>query len=208
MRHQNSIWLYDYWQNLCAQGQTPYRYDINPSDIATLLPHVMLIDVSAHDTTIKIAGSHICTMFDRELRDVDFRMLFASNDKDTSLSVCHSASQEGVPALLGAMAHAVDERTHVEILMLPLKDKKENANSILLTINPLNSPVWLGHKPVIGFETLSFRLMHEADTLVANPFGQPNPHILHGDKERNKSVSQNESHKKTFLRVIEGGLNH
>lgn len=206
MRHPHSIKLFEYWRSLKNDSTAPMRYDVDPTQITKLLPDIFICDLNPERAAIKLAGSRLCTLFDRELRHVDLAMLFSPKDQATPTSICKTIANDEIPALFGLMGHAMDERLSIECLLLPLKDKEEKISSIMGIISPLSNPPWIGHKPLLGFEVLSFRLLWNCDELVlANPNSLMAATLSTIDQNTNIPHS-NDTSRAPFLRVIDGGL--
>jgi hypothetical protein len=61
--------LYDYWIDVAGTERVPKRCDIQPANIARLLPGISLIDV-AHplgESRIRLAGTRLREAYDREV---------------------------------------------------------------------------------------------------------------------------------------------
>lgn len=59
--------LFDYWSDICQGSRFPSRIDIDPLDIAKLLPYVFLgdIDPAGPEYTYRLAGEEIVAVFNR-----------------------------------------------------------------------------------------------------------------------------------------------
>ena len=65
--------LYEYWCSKKAADELPSRSDVNPAEIARLLPHISLIDV-VHSPTrfvFRLAGTRVRDVYDREVTGLE-----------------------------------------------------------------------------------------------------------------------------------------
>lgn len=59
--------LYDYWRSRVSDRALPSREDINPAEFARLLPNVSLIDVEDGRFRVRLAGTRLRDIYDREV---------------------------------------------------------------------------------------------------------------------------------------------
>lgn len=91
--------LYDYWLDRASGRDMPARADINPAHIPRLLPFVSLVDVAA-DTgkcRIRLAGTRLRDVFDREITGLDFADLDLGDKRDYWTAAYRRTIDEGKP---------------------------------------------------------------------------------------------------------------
>ena len=204
MKHINTQKLYNYWKEQCQGDLVPLRYDIEPAKIAAHLPDIFLIDKLEENKTISLAGSRMCSLFDRELKGEMFPTLFAAEDQNTPIAVCNTVANESVPAIFGILAHTKDATLSIETLMLPLRGENNKIDSLLCMLSPMSTPSWIGHKAVIGLEILSFRIIWPetnplSDLHKITKYSQAGMYVSQGEHQQSTKPKRN-------FTVIQGGL--
>lgn len=159
MKHANTQKIYNYWQSVRGTAQLPYRYNIDPTQFTDILPDVLILDATDSHYKVKLAGSRICELFDRELRDTSFSTLFMAQDQTTPAAICKTILNESVPAIFGLIGHANKQTLPIEAILLPVKDREEKTSSLIGMLSPMSRPGWIGHKPLMSLELLSFRVL-------------------------------------------------
>lgn len=60
--------LLDYWKRMRGPGRNvPCRHDLNPADVQSLLPWIMLLDVTGDDYRYRLVGTGLDGLFGRAL---------------------------------------------------------------------------------------------------------------------------------------------
>ena len=124
---------YDYW-NAARNGRPlPSRREIDPAQLRTVLPHIMVLQrVFPSDVIFRLAGTAICQAFGRELRDHSVLSLWDGRHRGLIASALSSSLERGSPLLLQFRAHALGQPPlNGEWLMLPLLDDRGHASNIL-----------------------------------------------------------------------------
>lgn len=91
--------LYDYWLDKAAGRQMPDRRDISPVHIPRMLPHVSLIDVDPlnGDCRIRLAGSRLRDVYDREITGLALAELDLGAKRDYWLAAYQRTIVDGKP---------------------------------------------------------------------------------------------------------------
>lgn len=151
MRHAQSKALHAYWQNRRQGGAVPHRADIEPQDIAGLLGHVFILwRVDAQHHIFRLAGTHLCDLYQREFREQNFLSLWRGHDR-THVQAVLEASIAGIaPASMIARASTMDQlQLPVEISVLPLRGPSGEIDRVLGLFQPLDDPAGLRGRPVV-----------------------------------------------------------
>ncbi|MBR9824902.1 MAG: PAS domain-containing protein [Alphaproteobacteria bacterium] len=151
MRHAQSRALHTYWQTLRLGSAAPQRDDIAPQDIASLLGHVFIlrrIDPQHH--VFRLAGTHLCQLYQREFRDQNFLSLWRGHDATHIQTLLESAIAGVSPCSVIARATTMDmNQLPLEISFFPLRGPEGYIDRTLGLFQPLDEPELLRGRPVI-----------------------------------------------------------
>ena len=90
--------LYDYWLEKASGRPMPDRTDIHPAHIPRLLPHVSLIEVAGGRCRIRLAGTRLRDVYDREITGLFVEDLDWGDKRDYWLAAFRRTIEEGKPA--------------------------------------------------------------------------------------------------------------
>jgi len=131
--------LYDYWTRQRGERTVPLRNTIEPADIAAILPDVFMLEYGRmHAPRFRLAGTRMCAQFARELKGLDFDVLFAPDQRGRVARMAENVMAEGVPAIMRIrLVDGALENTEAEIVLLPLATAGRTADRIIGTFAPL-----------------------------------------------------------------------
>lgn len=204
MKHTTTQNLYAYWNAMRGKRPAPRRFEIEPAQIADILPDTFILErIDSETFRFRLAGTRICEHFGTELRGSNF--LDPWNDTD-HLAVSRLLVNVSLQSAAGLLTIEADnergENVPFEVLLLPLVHTRDSVDRVLGSISPLATPDWLGQ------ERLDIRRLVHADTLW--PDGRPN-----NDADRTSRQSPFAAHvrnarivrsERRQFRVYEGGL--
>jgi hypothetical protein len=151
MRHPQTRALHTYWQARRNGGATPNRADIEPQDIAQLLGYVFILwraDPQHH--IFRLAGTHLCDLYQREFREQNFLSLWHGHDRTHVQAVLEASITGTSPASLIARARSMDMRElPVEIAFFPLRGPSGEIDRTLGLFQPLDSTDPFRGRPVV-----------------------------------------------------------
>lgn len=151
MRHAQSQALHAYWQTRRQGGGAPHRADIEPQDIARLLGYLFILwraDPQHH--IFRLAGTHLCDLYQREFRDQNFLSLWRGHDRTHVQAVLEASITGSAPASLIARASSLDmHQLPVEISFLPLRGPSGTIDRTLGLFQPLDSTDAFKGRPVV-----------------------------------------------------------
>ncbi|MHA6286955.1 PAS domain-containing protein [Maricaulis sp. CAU 1757] len=151
MRHAQTKALHAYWQTRRHGSAVPQRADIEPQDIAQLLGHVFILwraDPQHH--IFRLAGTHLCELYQREFRDQNFLSLWRGADRTHIQTVLESAITGAAPAWVVARAAAIGGlQVPIEISFLPLRSADGPVDRILGLFQPLDDVRPLRGRPIV-----------------------------------------------------------
>ncbi len=134
MRHKHSEMMLSYWAGLRgARGQAPRREDVSPRAFKRALPDVFLIErMDRHTFAFRLAGTRVCAIYGRELRDHNFISLWPATDQNAVKAVIERALKTATPAVFTAIVETLDRRqAEAEILLMPLADDNGQVTRLL-----------------------------------------------------------------------------
>ncbi len=86
--------LFEYWNALRGTRCAPMRDDIDPGAIRGRLANIFLLNFDdEHGHPFRLAGSSICTLFGRELRDEAFAKLWSPVSQPSIAELLHNIAQ-------------------------------------------------------------------------------------------------------------------
>ena len=151
MRHAQSRALHTYWQARRQGGGAPHRTAIEPQDIAALLGHVFILwraDCQHH--IFRLAGTHLCDLYQREFREQNFLSLWRGHDRTHVQALLEASISAIAPASLIARAHTMDQhQLPVEISFMPLRGPSGEIDRTLGLFQPLDDPASLRGRPIV-----------------------------------------------------------
>ncbi|WP_264047646.1 PAS domain-containing protein [Methylobacterium flocculans] len=164
MKHPTSRMLHSYWDRLRRERAAPERSEIEPGEIRTLLADSLIleVDMTRAAASVRLAGTHVCALFGRELRGRAFGEIWGVTDADPwRLVEAVALDTVGVVAGLRGTTER-EEAIDLELLLLPLRHHGETQARILGALSPTCVPHWLGIRPVTRLQTTSMRVLgHE-----------------------------------------------
>jgi hypothetical protein len=162
MKHANSVSLHQYWSDLKRDRSAPERGDIDPAAVAPLLRDMFILDgdVRPRQWIFRLAGTRICALAHRELRNSVFADLWQTDDRDEIMRVLRAVADEAAPAAIGAHIHFFDGSTcEAEVLVLPLRHCGRTHARLLGLVTPLHGPsLPFGH-PLRTLSLTSLRIL-------------------------------------------------
>ncbi|MEQ1647202.1 MAG: PAS domain-containing protein [Hyphomicrobiaceae bacterium] len=152
MKHRTNHVLYSYWNDVRGDRIAPRRFDIEPSQIASVLAETFILEFSekTHTFEFRLAGTRICEQFGREFRGLDLFELF---DTESVLALRRflpeTLKQGGVVTVeLAAAGASRAKPVAFEFLFLPLLHTDATITRVLGSVAPANPPEWLGGEPL------------------------------------------------------------
>ncbi len=143
----------------------------------------------------RLAGTHLCGYFARELRGWLFTSLWPDEQRGTVQSILNSVTEEGSGAFAGLEGKEPQGRSaQFELLLLLLSTNQGAFDRIIGSISAIDSPYWLGNWPIVALNFMSTRIVW--------PDGEPANLI----ELLPVSISNSLDSIRQRLRVIEGGL--
>ena len=161
MKQRTSQLLLQYWNTVRGDRMAPHRFDIEPAQIAGILPETCILERSANGSCqFRLAGTRICDQFGRELRGVAFERLASEADRPVIEEMFAAITDQGAIGVLELTATDTEGRSlHFEALILPLLHVSGTVSRYLGAISPIKPPAWIGTSPLVPGPLASHELL-------------------------------------------------
>ena len=170
MRQKNTKRMLQYWLNLywqagnepgkASERNWPARNDIQPSECRSILGNMFILQRSGPNVNYRLAGTHLCNIYGRELKRESFAEAFVGDDQQSAESWVYRMGVDDYIVLICSMGEtAYGETVNIETLMLPLLHEGQPGERILGITTPCEEPEWLGTTPIIGQTIRSVRIL-------------------------------------------------
>jgi hypothetical protein len=151
MRHAQSAALLVYWNDRRFGSSAPKRNDIEPQDMSDMLSNIFILKrIDADHHIFRLAGTHLCSLYQREFRDQNFLSLWRGHDVVHVKALIESVLSGVSPASLTACVTSMEmTQIQVEISLLPLRGPSGQVNRILGLFQPLENTDPLKQRPIV-----------------------------------------------------------
>jgi hypothetical protein len=182
VKHPVSKSLYSYWNRLRDGRSAPDRTDLDPGAIRDLLGDVFLLELGGKGRhVVRLAGTRICTLLGRELKDRPLAEGFVAEDWNELYALLDGVAHTAVPVVAGLVGETADGRTlDLELLVLPLRHRGRTHSRLLGSLTSGEWPYWAGSHAILRLRMISTRYLtigdsDEIDLLSApvRPVGAP-----------------------------------
>ena len=165
MQKQSTKTLYDYWNTLRGSRSAPDRRDLDPTKIRGALANTFILELSdSGEFDFRLAGSHICSIYARELKGRSFGRLWHPRDRDAMGTLVRAVTEDHAVALITFTGMtAIHTRTSVETILLPVRHNGSTQTRLLGAMTVVEEPYWLGVQPVVEQRITGLRLIWPDD---------------------------------------------
>jgi hypothetical protein len=164
MKHPSNREFFAYWDGKRAHARAPDRSDIDPNAVRELLGDIFVLSYD-HEIgfPFRVAGTRVCALLGRDLKDQSFSALFATESRREIEDIITYVAEEMLPAIAGLTATAEDgSRAHLELLLLPFNSHAHAPVSLTGLLAPFESDL----TTLRDFELTSWRYLHQPEKLV------------------------------------------
>ncbi len=151
MRHKTTKALFDYWDQLRANRLAPARTDVEPADIAALLPHTFVLEQTArNDARFRLAGEAVSDLIGMELTGMGVAAIWddASRPRISQLVEGVISAPATAVVMGGKQSNGDIQGVKAEFCFLPLRTEGGPVNRIIGTAVALEGDaVWRGGDP-------------------------------------------------------------
>lgn len=154
MMHAHARTLVSYWDSRRRTDAVPARADIAAADLRDLLGNLFMLqrhDPSHH--VFRLAGTRLCDLHQRELREQNFLSFWRGYDREHMKLLLESVLANAAPGRGYATAETISgDRIDIEMVFTPLASKAGCVDRVLGLYQPLQSPDRFRHRPIIRHE--------------------------------------------------------
>lgn len=150
MKHAASRELYAYWEEKRGTRPAPERAEIEPGAIRGVLSDAFILALDRNTGhPIRLAGTRICALFDREIKGEAFLNLWTAASRPIIGSLLAILADECTGTVAGATAQNTNgDPIDLELLLLPLGTRRPSFARAIGVLAPLRVPPWLGVSPI------------------------------------------------------------
>ncbi len=153
--------LYTYWNAIRGSRSAPDRRDIDPTRIREALANTFILELDEADKfSFRLAGSHLCTSYCRELKGRSFSALWHDRDSDAMDTLIRAVTEDHAVALVTFQGStALHTKVSFETILMPLRHNGSTHTRILGAMSALEEPYWLGVQPILEQRITGLRLI-------------------------------------------------
>jgi len=161
MQKTSTKTLYNYWNRLRGARSAPDRRDIDPAQIKTALANTFILELDeGSEYSFRLAGSHLCTAYARELKGRSFSRLWHPRDRDAMGTLIRAVTEDHAVALVTfSGTTATNSKTGFETILLPIRHNGSTDSRLLGAMTALDAPYWLGTQPILEQRISGLRLI-------------------------------------------------
>jgi len=162
MKHPSSREFFAYWDGKRGDARAPDRSEIEPSALRGLLGDIfMLAYDSAAGYPFRVAGTRVCALFGRDMKDRSFSALFDRESRREIEEIVAVVGDEMLPAIAGLTAKSARGAiTHLELLLLPFSARAHTPISLTGLLAPFETHHGTLDGPLGELSLTSWRYIH------------------------------------------------
>jgi hypothetical protein len=159
VKHPSTRSLYTYWNERRGTRPAPDRGEIEPGAIRQALGDSFILSSEAGGAhTFRLAGTRVCGLFGRELKNVPFDATWDQADRTAMQDLLAIVANEIAGIVAGVRAVTADDQgVDLELLLLPLRHRGNSRERQIGVLAPLATPFWLGANPIVRLALTSHR---------------------------------------------------
>jgi hypothetical protein len=165
MKHPSNREFFAYWDEKRGGARAPDRSEIEPGAVRELLGDIFVLSYdSAAGYPFRVAGTRVCALLGRDLRDRSFSALFMQDCRREIEDIVTVVAEEMLAAVAGITATSEDGTlAHLELLLLPFNARAHAPLSLTGLLAPFESQ----HRVLRDFKVTSWRYLdHPPQRLV------------------------------------------
>lgn len=165
MQQHSTRLLYQYWNEIRGARSAPDRRDVDPTRIREALASTFILESDdGLDFSFRLAGSHVCSSYCRELKTRSFAALWTPRDQDALDTLLRAVTEDHAAALIAFEGMTEqDEKLSFEMILLPLRHNGVTNARVLGAMTATDSPFWLGVRPIVSQRITGLRLIWPDD---------------------------------------------
>lgn len=164
MRKPSTRELFNYWNELRGTRSAPERRDIDPTRIRHALANTFILEAIEGDFRFRLAGSHLCSVYCRELKGRSFIKLWHDRDRDAIETLIKAVTDDHAVSLVTFSGTAQsNSNLSFETILLPLRHNGTTNSRIIGALTAMDEPYWLGLHPILEQRISGLRLIWPDD---------------------------------------------
>ncbi|WDR05500.1 PAS domain-containing protein [Devosia rhodophyticola] len=165
MKKTSTKTLYNYWNGIRGSRSAPDRKDIDPTRIREALSNTFILELEGDDRfNFRLAGSHLCTAYSRELKGRSFSALWHERDREAMATLIRAVTEDHAVALVTFQGTtAINTKASFETILMPLRHNGSTQTRLLGAMTALEDPYWLGVQPILEQRITGLRLIWPDD---------------------------------------------
>lgn len=217
MQRESSRILLDYWNALRGERPAPERREIEPTKIRMALSNTFILETTdTKDFTFRLAGSHLCSAYCRELKNRSFVSLWQQKDRDAISTLIRAVTDDCAVAVVTFEGTTSSNNSiSFETILLPLFHNGSTQTRLLGGMEAFDEPYWFGSQPLMEQKITGLRLIWPDDLQnneIAPRPSEPVLHTINGGYGGNiagipAKVHGVSARRYNHLAVIDGGRN-
>ena len=138
MKHPSSREFFAYWDEKRGDARAPDRSEIEPGAVRELLGDIFVLSYdAAAGYPFRVAGTRVCALLGRDLKDRSFSALFAPDSRREIEEIIAVVAEEMLAAVAGITATSQDgSPAHLELLLLPFNTRAHTPISLTGLLAP------------------------------------------------------------------------
>lgn len=167
MRNSGTIELFRYWNHIRDGKPAPKRTQIEPIDIRAHLASTFILEQGLRrEVTFRLAGTKVCAIFGRELKDYSFFGLFSLGDIGLAKRLINTCFVDKTVSVIGFDGITRTRKVAgFEGIFMPLAGPGESER-IFGAIFSDTQPQWLGAEPINESRITSVRIVDPDKELI------------------------------------------
>lgn len=208
VRNKNNIQLYTYWNTLRQEKKAPHRFDVDPSQITSLLSEAFILEYKSYDDySFRLAGTKVCKQFGRELKNNNFMDLWSLKDQQDIKNLMFCITTDAAVGVCNFTAEAENgHNIDYEMILLPLLHHDHSISRIIGTMVTNSQTYWLGTSPFQRCELQNITLFWPTEDkfLDVDDINSPTDNVVPLDQLDQADYKLITSENRQF-RVYDGG---
>jgi hypothetical protein len=164
MKHPGSREFFAYWDKTRGNARAPDRSDLDPEAVRERLGDIFVLSYEGEaGFPFRVAGTRVCALLGRDLKDKSFTALFAGDSRHQIEDIVTFVAEEMLPAIAGITATTqAGASAHLELLLLPFNNRTHVPVSLTGLLAPFESVA----TTLCDFRLSSWRYLHPPQRFV------------------------------------------
>ena len=161
MQKSSTKQLYNYWNSLRGTRSAPDRKSIDPTRIRDCLAYTFILETDGDESyAFRLAGSHLCSAYCREIKSRAFNDIWHEKDRDAIATLLRAVTDDHAVALTTFSGKtSIGTSAKFEMALMPLLHNGASNVRVLGSMTVIEEPYWLGVQPIVEQRISGLRLI-------------------------------------------------